>query len=358
MPVENGPMIRSEENPASGAEGGGLTPLRLTLVIPAYNEARRFGDGVARLLAAVTSGGIDPETTEFVVVDDGSTDDTAARAETLFGQFPHRRIVRLAENRGKGAAVRAGVTAASAPLIAFADADMAIDPSQTPEFLRALARADLAIGSRAAVGASVDRPNLRRSVMNRAFNQLVNVVTRVSLSDTQCGYKAFRAPAAKLLFHCSITERFAFDVEILTLARRLGLTITEVPVQWSRVRGSRVRPWLDPGTMTRDVVRASRRAKSAPPVPALTVDPGRGRTGDPDTSVALKALVQELAPFLPVVRQANGSLLVLCPLMTEAQIAGTAARITSYVPWAAPQRSLLTTAQLSARAPLSLSPDP
>ena len=129
-------MIGSEESTASGAEGGGLTPLRLTLVIPAFNEARRFDDGVTRLLAAVTSGGIDPETTEFVVVDDGSTDDTAARAETLFGQFPHRRIVRLAENKGKGAAVRAGVTAASAPLIAFADADMAIDPSQTPEFLR------------------------------------------------------------------------------------------------------------------------------------------------------------------------------------------------------------------------------
>jgi dolichyl-phosphate beta-glucosyltransferase len=313
---------------------------------------------VSRLLAAVTSGGIDPETTEFVVVDDGSTDDTAARAEILFYQFPHRRIVRLAENRGKGAAVRAGVTAASAPLIAFADADMAIDPSQTPEFLRALARADLAIGSRAAVGASVDRPNLRRSLMNRAFNQLVNVVTRVSLSDTQCGYKAFRAPAAKLLFHCSITERFAFDVEVLTLARRLGLSIAEVPVQWSRVRGSRVRPWLDPGTMTRDVVRASRRAKSAPPVPALSIDLGGGRAGDPETSVALKALVQEIAPFLPVLRQDDGSLVVLCPLMTEAQIAGTAARIISYFPRAAPQRSLLTTAQLSARAPLSLSPDP
>jgi hypothetical protein len=93
-------------------------------------------------------------------------------------------------------------------------------------------------------------------------------------------------------------------------------------------------------------------------VPALTIDPGGGRAADPETSVALKALVQELAPFLPVVRQDDGSLLVLCPLMTEAQIAGTAARIISYFPGAAPQRSLLTTAQLSARAPLSLSPDP
>ena len=74
----------------------------------------------------------------------------------------------------------------------------------------------------------------------------MNVVTRVSLSDTQCGYKAFRAPAAKLLFHCSITERFAFDVEILTLARRLGLSIAEVPVHWSRVPGSRVDPGSTP----------------------------------------------------------------------------------------------------------------
>jgi hypothetical protein len=92
-------------------------------------------------------------------------------------------------------------------------------------------------------------------------------------------------------------------------------------------------------------------------VPALTIDPGQGRADDSETSVPLKALVQELAPFLPVVRQADGSLLVLCPLMTEAQIAGTEARITSYFPRAGPQRSLLTTAQLSARAPISLSPD-
>ena len=101
-------MTRSEESAASGAEGGGLTPLRLTLVIPAFNEARRFGDGVTRLLAAVTSGGIDPETTEFVVVDDGSTDDTAACAEALFGQFPHRadRSTGRKQRKGCGRACR------------------------------------------------------------------------------------------------------------------------------------------------------------------------------------------------------------------------------------------------------------
>jgi dolichyl-phosphate beta-glucosyltransferase len=348
-------MIRSEEEPGPAPAPPGGTGLRLSLVIPAYNEALRLQDGMARLLAATASGGIDPETTEFVVVDDGSTDDTRARATTLLARYPHLQVLRLAENQGKGAAVRAGVRAASAPIIAFADADMSIDPDQTPEFLHALTRSDVAIGSRSAVGASVDRPSLRRSAMNRAFNQLVNLLTRVSLSDTQCGYKAFRAPAAKLLFHASITQRFAFDVEIPALARRLGLTIAEVPVHWSRVQGSRVRPWLDPGAMTRDVIRASRRARSAPPVPALTLQPDRAQVDGPDGAVGLRALEQELAPYVPVVRQRDGSVLVLCPLMTEAQIAGTAVQMSAHVPGGTLQRSLLTVAQLSALSPLTMS---
>jgi hypothetical protein len=348
-------MIRSEEEPGPAPAPPDGTGLRLSLVIPAYNEALRLHDGMARLLAATDSGGIDPETTEFVVVDDGSSDDTQACATSLLKRFPHLQVLRLAENQGKGAAVRAGVRAASAPIIAFADADMSIDPDQTPEFLRALTRFDVAIGSRSAVGASVDRPSLRRSAMNRAFNRLVNVVTRVSLSDTQCGYKAFRAPAAKLLFHASITERFAFDVEILALARRLGLTIAEVPVQWSRVQGSRVRPWLDPGAMTRDVIRASRRARFAPPVPALTLRPDPAPVDGSDGAMAVKALEQALAPFVPVVRQLDGSVLVLCPLMTEAQIADTAVQMTSHVPGGTVRRSLLTMAQLGALSPLAMS---
>jgi hypothetical protein len=346
-------MIRSEEEPGAGPRPPDRTGLQLSLVVPAYNEARRLAEGMSRLVAATTSGDIDPETTEFVVVDDGSTDDTGACASALLGRFPHLVVLRLAENQGKGAAVRAGVRAASAPIIAFADADMSIDPDQTPDFLRALTESDVAIGSRSAVGASVDRPSLRRSAMNRAFNQMVNLLTRVSLSDTQCGFKAFRAPAAKLLFHASITERFAFDVEILALARRLGLTIAEVPVHWSRVQGSRVRPWLDPGAMTRDVIRASRRARSAPAVPALTLHPDPAQVDG--HAVALKALEQELAPFVPVVRRPDGSVLVLCPLMTEAQIVGTAAQMAWHVPGGDLQRSLLTVTQLRAMAPLTMS---
>jgi hypothetical protein len=328
--------------------------LSLSLVIPAFNEEARLGDGVSRLREAVESGAIDRETTEFVIVDDGSTDDTTARAAALFDSFPHRRFVRLEENRGKGGAVRAGVAVASAPLIAFADADMAIDPAQTPQFLHALASADLAIGSRTASGASVDRPSFRRSVMNRTFNELVNILTNVSLSDTQCGYKAFRAPAAKLLFHCSVTERFAFDVEILSLARRLGLSIAEVPVQWLRVKGSRIRPWIDARSMTRDVFRAGRSAALAPPVPALRVK----LTSEPDGEAsALEALRHRLPPGLPVLRRHDGGVLVLCPMMSEAEVEATAAQIVASCTGAALERTQMTVAQLCHMGPLSLTWD-
>ena len=121
--------------PDSTASAG----VSLSLVIPAYNEGPRLDDGVARLRVAVAAGAIDPETTEFIVVDDGSSDDTTERAGALFSAFPHVRLLRLSENHGKGGAVRAGVTAATAPMIAFADADMAIDPGQTPQFMHALA---------------------------------------------------------------------------------------------------------------------------------------------------------------------------------------------------------------------------
>ena len=127
-------MNRREEDADSPASTPVVSTLSLSLVVPAYNEGSRLAAGFSRLREAVASGAIDPRTTEFVVVDDGSTDDTSEQAAALFAPFPHVQLVRLAKNQGKGAAVRAGVAVATAPSIAFADADMAIDPAQTPEF--------------------------------------------------------------------------------------------------------------------------------------------------------------------------------------------------------------------------------
>jgi hypothetical protein len=333
------------------------SPLALSLVIPAYNEGARLADGVSRLREAVAAGAIDPATTEFIVVDDGSVDDTTAQAESLYAPYPHVRVIRLPENRGKGGAVRAGVAAASAPIIAFADADMAIEPIQTPLFVHALRDAELAIGSRAATGAEVDRASFRRSMMNRVFNQLVNALTGVALDDTQCGFKAFRAPTAKLLFHCSVTERFAFDVEVLSLARRLGLPIAEVPVHWLRVKGSQIRPWTDARSMIRDVVRAGRGARSTPPVPTLLLTWPPGQPPGADASWSLQALRMELAPGLPVLQDADGTLRVLCPLMSEAEIAATAAALVARAAGPTLTRTAMSVAELSAMAPLALGPD-
>ncbi|HEX3794449.1 MAG TPA: glycosyltransferase [Acidimicrobiales bacterium] len=315
--------------------------LQLSLVIPAYNEADRLAAGLDRLHDAVAKGAIDPITTEFVLVDDGSADDTAGRAKELLALYPHVQIVRLPENLGKGAAVRAGVAAATGRLIAFADADMAIDPGQTPEFVSALATHHVAIGSRAATGASVDRPSLRRSLMNRSFNRLVNLMTRVSLADTQCGFKAFHAPAAKLLFHLSTTERFAFDVEVLSLARRLQLSIAEVPVHWLRVGGSRIRPWTDTVSMVRDVFRAGRRVGSAVTVPCWDFD-----LGDPDD------LSRRLPPGLPLLRRPDGRMVAACPFADEAGIEEIGAAVTLFS--AVPRRGAMTVAQLGRCTPLWL----
>jgi len=343
MNETSGAAARPVSTPSAGVS--------LSLVIPAYNEGPRLDDGVARLRVAVAAGAIDPGTTEFIVVDDGSSDDTTERAGDLFSVFPHVRLLRLSQNHGKGGAVRAGVAAATAPMIAFADADMAIDPGQTPQFLRALEQADLAIGSRAASGASVNRPSLRRSLMNRAFNGLVNALTSVALDDTQCGFKAFRAPVAKLLFHCSVTERFAFDVEILSLARKFGFVIAEVPVQWLRVQGSQIRPWTDARSMAGDVVRARRGAALAAPVPTLCVKlPGAATGSDADGFVPAPSL----PPGLPVLRRSDGRLLVLCPLMHQTDVEAAAAQITGQCPGAAVERTALTVAQLDQMAPLSL----
>ncbi len=345
-------MNGSEE--AVGSSTLWPTHLKLSLVIPAYNEAMRLEAGVCRLLDAIEGGAIDPETTEFVVVDDGSADDTTQVARSLFAPFPHVQHIRLTQNRGKGGAVRAGVAAAGAPLIVFADADMAIDPAQTPQFTLALHESSIAIGSRSALGASVNRPSLRRSIMNRSFNRLVNTVTRVSLDDTQCGFKAFRAPVAKLLFHCSVTERFAFDVEVLSLARRLGFSIAEIPVRWLRVKGSQIRPLKDARSMARDVVRAGRGATWAPPVPSLVVARGPAHVQGSAGPDALAALRTSLAPFLPVLETKDGRLLVLCPQMSEPQIEAATAWITAHCEGAMLERTAFTVTQLSDMAPLLL----
>jgi hypothetical protein len=252
----------------------------LSVVVPAYNEAHRLGDGFERFRSAIHAGAVDVACTEVIVVDDGSNDDTAGQARTLLADLPHHRIIRLPFNQGKGAAIRAGIRAARGAITAYMDADMAIDPRAIPLLLDRLATTEAAIGSRSLPDSMVESRYMIRLLMGRLFNRLVTAGTDLDFLDTQCGFKAFRTEAARLLFHLVPIDRFAFDVEVLACAHRLGLAIAEVPVQWKHVPGSSVQPLHDSITMLADVYSSRLGLRRPSPVPAIAVSqPGTTRPG-------------------------------------------------------------------------------
>ena len=160
------------------------------------------------------------------------------------------------------------MTAARGRYTAYMDADMAIDPRAIPLLIAALGDADIAIGSRALAESMVESRYVLRSLMGRMFNRLVTVGTDLHLDDTQCGFKAFRTPVARLLFHLVRIDRFAFDVEILARARRLGLSIAQVPVQWKHVPGSSIQPMRDSVIHAFRCLPVEVRARPPPPVAA------------------------------------------------------------------------------------------
>jgi len=211
----------------------------LSLVIPAYNEEKRLPVALARI--AEWLGSRTPAVrTEVLVVDDGSSDRTAAVAEkTAAGLGLEFRVLRLPANRGKGAAVREGVLASAGDHVLVTDADLST-PIEEIEKLLACG-APVAIGSRAVDATLVkQRQSIFRVASGKAFNLLVRLLVVSGIRDTQCGFKLFRRDAAREVFSRASVDRFAFDVEALLLARRLGYTIAEVPVLWFNSPDTRV----------------------------------------------------------------------------------------------------------------------
>jgi glycosyltransferase involved in cell wall biosynthesis len=235
-----------------------MNPRTLSIVIPAYNEAARLSSTLTALQEQ-----LDRDAIEIIVVDDGSRDDTSDVAERALRGARRARVIRLPENQGKGAAVRAGVLAATGDVVLFMDADMATDLEGLPGTLAALDHADVVIGSRAVPGSVVQQASLGRAVMGRVFNRLVRLFSRLDVHDTQCGFKAFHASTAHLLFSLSREDGFAFDPEILIRARILGFRIVEVPVTWTAVEGSSVRPLYDSARTLFQLVRCVVRARPA-----------------------------------------------------------------------------------------------
>jgi len=294
----------------------------LTIIVPAYNEAHRLSDGIKRFDRAAADGAIDVRTTELVVVDDGSTDATADTARSLIAHLPRHRVVSHPRNRGKGAAIRTGVALATGTHVAYMDADFAIDPRAVPQLVEGLRTNDVVIGSRALPDSMVESTYALRAVMGGLFNRLVTTGTGLQLHDTQCGFKAFRTPVARLLFHLVRIERFAFDVEVLVRAKRLGLAIAEVPVQWTHVPGSTIHPLHDSVTMLTDVYRSRLGLSPTPPVPTVVVTGRPGSADGDDLASRVRAVVAEnlAVETVPIVTTGH-SVQVLLPLVNPAEVA-------------------------------------
>jgi glycosyltransferase involved in cell wall biosynthesis len=233
--------------------GTGEVPV--TVVIPAYNEARRLTSTVPALLHDRRW----PAHAELLLVDDGSHDATAAIGHELLRDVPGARLLQLPWHAGKGSAVGLGVAAARGRKVVFMDADLATDLDALPDMLTALDHADVVVGTRVHPEAVVSGRTPARELLHRAFRMQVRRLTGVRSSDPQCGFKGFRTDAAKVLFHLARTDGFGFDVEILMLAQRLGLHVAELPVSWRAMDGSKVRVLPDAARMSVEVMRARMR---------------------------------------------------------------------------------------------------
>ena len=228
-----------------------MESIPLSVVIPAYDEEERLGGSLRRILDYLHSR---CDVFEVIVVDDGSADGTADVATG----FPHPpvELLRLPQNRGKGAALRMGVLKSRGDWVLLCDADLST-PIEDLETLQArAAEAELILGSRAVADSNVTQHQpLYRELMGKTFNGILRLLALVEERDTQCGFKLIRGDVARELFADLSIERFAFDVELVCLARDRGYRVVEQGVSWQDSPNSRVHPIRDSLSMFSDVLR-------------------------------------------------------------------------------------------------------
>jgi glycosyltransferase involved in cell wall biosynthesis len=226
--------------------------VELSVVVPAYNEIERL----PRALSAIEDYLREHASRfEIFVSDDGSTDGTA---DTLGPRFPHVTFLRDPVNRGKGAAVRRGMLAARGRLVLFSDADLSTPIEELGPMREALERGGhaIVIASRALPSSRVELHQAWwRETSGKSFNALVRFLSGLSFRDTQCGFKLFTGEASRAVFGLARSDGFAFDVEVLMIARALGLSVLEHPVRWLDAPGSKVSLFGDAPRMALDLVR-------------------------------------------------------------------------------------------------------
>ena len=254
------PGTLSSPSPADPSDGSAT---ELSIIIPAYNEARRIATTLDRIHAYLAERHLDGE---VIVVDDGSQDDTPAIVRARAAGWDGLRLVSLKSNAGKGEAVRRGMAAARGRIRIFSDADLSVPIDELDKLLEPLHKgAAVAIASRGLRRSRLEvRQPWHRQTMGRIFNRLVRLTVLEGISDTQCGFKAFTAEAAATLFPPLGTRRFGFDVEVLYRARRSGFTIAEVPTRWINSPQSKVSPFSDSIVMLFELMAIRRLVKRRP----------------------------------------------------------------------------------------------
>lgn len=213
-----------------------------SIIVPAFNEQERLAASIPLIMDHVRAHA---PSTEIIVVDDGSSDETASQAAEIFAARPDisSRVIRYEQNKGKGFAVRTGLKAAAAPIAIFTDADLSTPIDEMSKLAGPIesGNIDVAFGSRA-----LDRSLIgthqpwRREQGGKVFNLIVRALTGMPFWDTQCGFKAFNMEKFRPLLDLMLIDRFGFDVEFLYVARRNGLDLAEIPVRWNNDERSKV----------------------------------------------------------------------------------------------------------------------
>jgi len=225
-----------------------------SIVIPAYNEGERIRKTIEKVLA-FTSERHWPA--EVLIVNDGSTDDTAEIVRSYAVSQPALRLIENPGNRGKGYSVRNGMLHSHGDLVLFSDADLSSPIEESLKLFAAIeAGADVAIGSRwIRTELQIQRQPLHRQLFGRLFNLALRLALGLHFKDTQCGFKAFTRKAAHTIFPLQHIERWGFDPEVLFLARRFGFSIQEVAVRWAHREGTRINPLRDGIRMLGELLR-------------------------------------------------------------------------------------------------------
>lgn len=231
-----------------------MAPIYLSIVIPAFNEETRISKYLIEILIYLKSQKI---SYEIIVVDDGSIDHTAKIVAAFVPENDCVKLIRIPFNRGKGFAVKTGMLSAKGQFRLFADADGATPITELEVLKKALDMgADIAIASRSLHrNCCVVRAQLHRKVMGAAFNFLVNLLAVRSINDTQCGFKLFTAEAATNVFPLQRIDDFGFDVEVLYISHKKGYRLAEVPVNWTDMKGSKVKLIADSFRMFIDIFK-------------------------------------------------------------------------------------------------------